>query len=351
MIRYSFQPGPSQLAEPVPELIQEALKKGILSRYHRDSFWRETYAQAQEALYRYLKTPPGWLALFTSSATETWQILADATAGKNTLHITQGPFGERWHTLQSYTTPHSHRYELSLTETWEAQLRFLQTKYGKADLIGIVHVETSIGATLPAIEQLRAYFPEAIIAVDATSSLGGLLLPWEDLDIVFASVQKCLGLPAGMAILLLSPRSIEIFKVFKRSRYNTLSYLIDQASKHEPPYTPNLLNIFLLAKLLERTTPLTEIELHLKRRASILYQELEGAGYVPLVPPPYRADTVLGFRWQDPRVGTLLRAKAEQEGLYIGWGYGENRQTHFRIANFPTLPDEAYTMVMQILKA
>lgn len=337
-IRYSFQPGPSQLYPNIPSLIQSALQEGVLSRYHRDLVWRELFAQAQKALADFLELPSDWLIVFISSATEAWQILVDATQDLHSLHITQGAFGERWYALQKIANPTAQ----AATWDWrlnEAQLSLLPPR---VDYLAVVHTETSIGAYFPFLSELRMQYPEAWLAVDATSSMGGVRLPWGEVDIAFASVQKCLGLPPGLGILALSPEAVSYFGKGERHRHNSLSYLIQKALNHEPPYTPNLLNIYLLARSLPERPPLSEIEERLVFRQRWLYQALLQKGYKPLIPEPYQAITVLSVRPPEPVQTRSLVSSLREKGFYVGEGYGSEKESFFRIANFPALPDHAY---------
>jgi len=342
VIRYSFQPGPAQLYPEIAHHIQEALNEGLLSRYHRDPVWKDLYRSAQEAVKTFLKLPADWLVLFVSSATEAWQILIDATTESPSLHFVQGAFGERWHTLQKNASSFAFAHPVDENLPWSEQIETTSQKYAGVAFVGAVHVETSRGAFLPDLRALREAFPSALIAIDATSSLGGLELPWEAGDIWFASVQKCLGLPPGLAVMILSPAAEKRYKEYPRLRYNTLSYLIEKAQVHEPPYTPNLLGIYLLARSLLDRPSLNTIHQHLETRSRHLYQALGEKGYVLPVPEAYRAPTVILGAWKDAKEASEKTKKLEKEGLYLGRGYGKENQTHFRIANFPALPDEAY---------
>ncbi len=349
VIRYSFQPGPAQLYPEIVHHIREALDEGLLSRYHRDPVWKDLYRSAQEALKTFLQLPAEWLVLFVSSATEAWQILIDATSESPSLHFIQGAFGKRWHALQKNASSFAFAHPVNEDLPWLEQVEATSKKYAGVAFVGAVHVETSRGAILPDLQALRKAFPSAIIAIDATSSLGGLELPWEAGDVWFASVQKCLGLPPGLAVMILSPAAEERYREYPRFRYNTLSYLIEKARLHEPPHTPNLLGIYLLARSLPVRPPLNAIHQHLTTRSHRLYQGLTEKGYVLPVPEVYRAPTVVLGSWRDPREAPEKIERLEKEGFYLGRGYGEGSQTHFRIANFPALPDEAYEELLMRL--
>lgn len=349
-IRYSFQPGPAQLFPQVEFWIKVALQEGLLSRYHRDPVWKGLFARAQVAVSEYLGLPEGWVVAFISSATEAWQILVDVTAHLPVLHFVQGDFGRRWFALQQVLSPSAREAVVDPARSWDSQVAEQAERCPDTRYIAAVHVETSVGAWLPDLALLRNAFPEALIAVDATSSMGGLCLPWEAVDVAFASVQKCFGLPPGLGILLLSPRMVARQTGTPRSRYNSLGYLIERAQTHEPPHTPNLLNIFLLGHLLPELPSLPDTERHLQARARWLYEEMALSGLSPIQPNVYQAPTVLAFQWRLPDEGQIVRRRAEQRGLYIGWGYGTHRDTGFRIANFPALPDAAYRELLSLLQ-
>ncbi|MCS7154015.1 MAG: aminotransferase class V-fold PLP-dependent enzyme, partial [Bacteroidia bacterium] len=342
-ITYSFQPGPSQLLPAVEYWTQVALKEGLLSRYHRDAVWKGIFRKAQEALSRYLDLPEGWLVTFVSSATEAWQILADAAADMYSLHIVQGEFGKRWYSLQKAVSSEAKILEVAFESPLREQLIAADIQHRAIQYLAVVHVETSVGAWIPTLGMLREIFPKAIIAVDATSSMGGIQIPWRAVDMAFASVQKCFGLPPGLGILVLSPQAVSTFRDHPRVRYNSLGYLIRQAERHEPIHTPNLLGIFLAAQVYSASSEsVREVENRLLARSAFLYEAFERKGFQAFLPPAYRSPTVLTFRWRFREEAQVLRVKAHAEGLYVGWGYGLYKEETFRVANFPALPDEAY---------
>lgn len=347
--RYSFQPGPAELHPSVPAAIEAAVAEGVLSRYHRDPVWKSLFQEAQAQLAAHLEVPEGWLVAFVSGATEAWQIWVDLLAEHAALYVIQGAFGARWFALCQAVSPYSRSYEWDFSSPPAPQLQKLAERYGSVRSLALVHVETSVGAWLGEIESWREAFPQALIALDATSSLGALEIPWQAVDFVFASVQKALGLPPGLGIILASPQIQALAAEQPRTRYNSLSYLLAQASQHQPPSTPNLLNIYLLAKTLQDRPRPSLISSALKSRASLLYERLEALGYRPYLPTPYRSPTVLCFYFREGQKGIDLRQNLEAQGLYLGWGYGPEKEKTFRLANFPALPDEAFERLLAMV--
>lgn len=91
-------------------------------------------------------------------------------------------------------------------------------------------------------------------------------------------------------------------------------------------------------------------EAALRARANRLYKALEERGFPPLQGQEYLSPTVLALRWPSAEIGHKLRNQAEAQGLYLGWGYGEQKNLFFRIANFPALPDAAFEELLEVLQ-
>ncbi len=348
-IRYSFQPGPAQLYPGVEAAIQEVLDSGLLSCYHRDEAWKGLFAEAQASLLTHVEAPADWLVAFVSSATEGWHLWVQATADLTALHVVQGAFGERWFDLRAAISPFAKKYTWDFSAPPEVQIELLKERYSGIATLALVHVETSIGAWLPDIPSWRRAFPEALIALDAASSLGAIPIPWESLDFVLASVQKALGFPPGLGIILLSPRVQATFQDHPILTYNALPRLIKMARQHEPPYTPNLLGIYLLARTLGPRPSVSRGFADLSRRAEELYVKISAKGYEPLLTESFRAPTVLAFAASSESTLHELHQRAKNRGLYLGWGYGPLKNQSFRIANFPAIPDGAYEILLSIL--
>ncbi|HZT77831.1 MAG TPA: alanine--glyoxylate aminotransferase family protein [Vicinamibacterales bacterium] len=104
-----------------------------------------------------------------------------------------------------------------------------QLKQSGADVVAMVHAETSTGVLNP-VQPLAAVAREhgALTIVDAVTSFGGHPLKVGEwgLDAVYSCTQKCLGGPAGMAPVVFGPRALEK-RVKCRSFYLDVSLLQD----------------------------------------------------------------------------------------------------------------------------
>lgn len=83
---------------------------------------------------------------------------------------------------------------------------------GGADVIALVHAETSTGVLQP-LEPVAEVAREAgaLLLVDCVTSLGGIPVDVDriGIDIAYSASQKCLGVPPGLAPITVSPRALE----------------------------------------------------------------------------------------------------------------------------------------------
>ncbi|MCG8474835.1 MAG: aminotransferase class V-fold PLP-dependent enzyme [Cytophagales bacterium] len=339
---YSFYPGPSQLNPRIPEYMQEACASGILSMNHRSPEFVALSADVKRLMREKLELPEGYSVFYVSSATECWEIIAENLIAGQSAHLYNGAFGEKWmiRTRQLGIGVHALPFGLQEAIDWEK----LDIP-AEADTLCLTSCETSNGTQLrnEDYEQARRYFADGIIAVDATSSLGGIALPWEQADVWYASVQKCLGLPAGMALMICSPRAIERAKELGRTNhYNSVMSMLEQAQKHQTTHTPNVLNIFLLKKVLEDSLPIHQIEKMIVDRYEAwvcFFQQFERLNLL-IESEDIRAKTVLPVKGDVSFVEEIKRM-AKNAGYLLGNGYGDWKENSFRIANFPSMAEEA----------
>ena len=345
----SFYPGPSQLYPQVEGYLQEAYQSGILSMNHRSTAFMHMLEQTIFDLHAKLNIPPDYEVYFTSSATECWEIISQSLVTKGTLHAFNGAFGQKWQEYAQRLHPtQAHSFGLNDRVHMEESEHLAD-----AEVLCLTHNETSNGTMLVAKEilEIRKRF-SGLIALDATSSMRGIELPWEGGDVWFASVQKCFGLPAGLGIMVVSPQAIHRAReIGERNHYNSLLFLRDNFIKKQTPYTPNTLAIYLLGRVMQEVPPIELIDDAVEKRAEEFYDFLADLSWELLVEnPAVRSQTVIALRGTEERM-TTLRENALAEGILLGKGYGDWRDTSVRIANFPALSDADFERLREFLKA
>ncbi|TDE16876.1 alanine--glyoxylate aminotransferase family protein [Dyadobacter psychrotolerans] len=332
----TFYPGPSKVYPQIEKYLQDAFHSGILSVNHRSDVFMEMLRSTIESVKAKLDIPADYEVYFVSSATECWEIIAQSLIGSSSLHIYNGAFGEKWLEYTAKIKPGAEGFSFGLNEA--PDIEELNIDLGH-DVICITHNETSNGTALPLLfhSDLRS-LTNQIIAVDATSSMAGAILPWKDADVWYASVQKCFGLPAGMAVMVVSPAAIHrAEQVADRSFYNSLLFTRENFLKYQTPYTPNALGIYLLGRVMEHVAPIVNVASEIHERAREWYAFLPENGYELLVNHrSVQSDTVIAVQADREKV-TRIKSMARQAGLQLGNGYGKWKETSFRIANFPAI--------------
>ena len=331
----TFYPGPSKVYPQVAHYLQDAFAEGILSVNHRSPECMEITRGAIEGLHQKLYIPEDYFIYFISSATEAWEIIAQSLTVKESIHIYNGAFGEKWADYAEKLVPKVERITFGIEE-----LPDLEKINVCKDVVCITQNETSNGTQIKDLKPFRDAFPEAIIAVDATSSLGGIELNWQYGDVWFASVQKCLGLPAGMAIMVCSPKAIQrAGQINDRKYYNSLLFIHDNFQKFQTHYTPNVLNIYLLSKIMSDISDISKISERIKVQAENWYKLFEKNKFDvrPLIQnPAVRSDTVIAIAGNESQIKDI-KVITKANGITVGNGYGSWKSTTFRIANFPAI--------------
>lgn len=349
----SFNVGPSQPELALRQYLLDAYDSGILSLGHRSPAFSDIYRQVEVGFRSKLDLPASYRLYFLTSATECWSVLADGLIpeGGRSVHLTSGSFGQRWAYITKQIHPATQELDFGVDDDPAMHLAAL----ANADLIALTHNETSNGTQLPDgfIGTVRQTYPDALIAVDATSSMAGVALPWIHADIWFASVQKCFGLPAGLAAMLVNERAVQrIEQLGYAGRYHALTAIHNNALTYQTVCTPNVLDIYLMARVLEARPAMPDVDAETRRRAWDWYQ-LVGAlpGWSPLVQNRVtRSNTVIAVQGDTAQV-PLVRKGAEAAGFVLGSGYGIWKPNTYRIANFPAIPAAAIAGLKDFLRS
>jgi phosphoserine aminotransferase len=356
---FYLTPGPSELYFTVESWLKQAFKEDIGSISHRSADFKKIYEEADGNLRALLGIPQGHTILFTNSATEIFQHLLLNCVEKRSAHFVNGAFSERF-------------YEYALMLGLDA--RKVAAPFGgpcpvedfqaqeDTELICVTHNETSSGVMIPEhnIAQIKANNPGSLLAVDAVSSIPYPKFDFNAVDSMFFSVQKGMGLPAGLGVWIVNEACAEKSARLKESgqitgTYTDLEEMLVQAEKFQTVTTPNVLGIYLLAKVSGDmlTKGADVIRAETENKAGIGYYVLENLpGMKPLVEAKtYRSKTVLVAEETQEGAAAACLARLKEAGIEAGDGYGPYKKTQIRIANFPTHSKELFEKAMDALEA
>ena len=352
MALLTFAPGPSKVYDRLPDYFQDACREGILSANHRSAVFMDLYKDTERLFKNKLGLPDDYTLLFTSSSTENWEIVSQSLVMKASYHIYSGSFGKKWYGFANHIIPET--AALVLDKNQEIPVNDLEIS-SAFDFIAVTQNETSNATqvTNDTIAAIGKKYPDKMLAIDTTSSMAGIFLDFKLADVWYASVQKCFGLPAGLGMLLLSPKAIEKAKQKgENGRYNSLNFMLENAKNYQTHYTPNVLGIYLLNRVLSDIPEIKETHKKTEARMKTLEGIVENSSALDFLVSnsATRSRTVLGVGGEEHFI-KRIKSDAEAIGMQMGNGYGPLKPTSFRIANFPALEDEEFEQLISFLKA
>lgn len=353
-----FTPGPSQLYPNIDKYLQEGFEKDIYSISHRSNAYTEIHKEAVEGLKKLINLPENYNIFFLGSATEAWERIIQNGVFDKSFHFVNGSFSKKFFQYAKESNVNASSEEVPFGEGFN-NVKDLNIS-PDTELICFTHNETSTGVSTPLsdIYSTRDRFPESLIAVDMVSSLPYPDIDFNKIDSAFFSVQKCFGLPAGLGVWLVNDRFLEKANKKKEAKklnfpHNNVFQLKKQADNFQTPSTPNVLNIFLLSKVIKAMNEksVDEIRKETDIKAKMLYEFIESHNDFDfaVANEAHRSQTVIVAKSKND-AATINKVLAKHS-MAIGSGYGEFKKTQIRIANFPAHTIEDTQKLIDVLKS
>src|SRR5205823_953400 len=206
-------------------------------------------------LGRLFRAPAGSFAFAVSGTGTSGMETAVANLvreGTRALVVVTGYFGDRLAQMCERYGAAVKRVDVEWGRACDPELLRSAMKSAPADIVCLVHAETSTGVLNP-IRELAAIARDqgALTIVDAVTSFGGHPLDvagW-GLDAVYSCTQKCLGAPSGLAPAVFTPRALER-RVKCRSFYFDLGLLEDYWTKRKYHHTMSSTLVYALDEAL-----------------------------------------------------------------------------------------------------
>ena len=239
-------PGPT----PVPETALLAMAKHPIG--HRSGDFSKIMAEVTENL-KWLHQTRNDILILASSGTGAMEagMINFLSPGDRVLCGCNGKFGDRW---AEVATAYGLQVE-KITAEWGQALdtdKFRQhleaDKNKQIKAVILTHSETSTGV-LNDIETINGYVKahgEALIIVDAVTSLGAVSIPVDELglDVVASGSQKGYMIPPGLAFVAVGAKAWTAYETAKLPRYYLdLGKYRKDAAKNTTPFTPPV-NLF-----------------------------------------------------------------------------------------------------------
>ena len=331
-------PGPT----PVPPEILEEMTNPVIN--HRGPEFAAILERVTLRLQYFFQTASPVLTYASSGTGGQESAIANVfSPGDRVLAISIGVFGNRFATIAEEFGLQVERIDFEWGQA--ADLAVVEERLrAAAPFKGVLmtHNETSTGVTND-VEQLagliRRYSPDALILVDAVSSLGCIPLemdPW-DIDVVFTGSQKGWMVPPGLMMIGASARAWEASKSARLPRfYFDWEMSRKNLEKWQHPVTPPVSLFYALDLALEKMLDEGR-EAIFERHKSIgeyVRWRAKEIGLQLLADHEHASNTVTAI-YTPAGIDTtaLLKELRVEDGVVLGGGQGKFEGKIFRVGH------------------
>ena len=328
-------PGPT----PVPPEVLAAGAAPVI--HHRGPDFRELMVRTLGRVRQVCSTENDTL-LFTASGSGAFEsaLVNVLSPGERVLVVTAGAFGDRWCSMATAFGADVRELRYSWGETPQPDDLRSRLSETEAEVVVLVHSETSTGVVADVQALARAAQETgALTIVDAVSSLGAVPLETDawGIDVVVAGSQKALMTPPGLSLSTVSPAGWE-----RAERSTTPRYYFDWARMKKAldsgstPFTPA---VTLVASLDAALGLLLEegLDNAFARHAALGRACREGAkamGLELFSPDEERSAVVTAIFTPDGvDAKELVLARRDRFGITVAGAHGELGARMFRIGH------------------
>ena len=348
-------PGPT----PIPPAVAEAMARPMIN--HRGPEFAAMVARITTQLQHFFQTTQPVLG-FPSSGSGAMEaaIVNSFSPGDAVLSVTCGAFGNRL---------------AKIAETFGLRVTRHEVEWGRAaepagvaeamsaipDLRGVLltHNETSTGVTndIQALAQMiRGRSGDALILVDAVSSLGCVALRMDewDLDVVFTGSQKGWMVPPGLAMIAASERAWEATERATLPRfYWDFRMTRKSLEKGQTPYTPPVSIYYGLDVSLPMMRAEGREAIFARHAAAgaLVRGRAQAMGLELFADPAFASNTVTAIRVPESvDAKALTKALREDEGVVIAGGQEHLEGKIIRIGHLGYFTEADLTACMDALE-
>ena len=347
-------PGPT----PVPEKVLISLGKHPIG--HRSGDFSKIIAEINQNLKWLHQTKNEVLSLSVSGtgAMEAGMINF-LSPGDRVLVGVNGKFGDRWAQICEVFGLQTER----ITADWGTPLdteefRQLLEADSKKEIKAVVitHSETSAGV-LNDLETINKYVKahgEALIIVDAVTSLGAYNLPVDDwgLDVVGSGSQKGYMIPPGLGFICVSDKAWQAYETSKFPRfYMDLGKYKKANAKDSTPFTPPINLMFGLQTALQmmQREGLENIFARHARLTQATRAAAKAMGLELLAPDDAASTAVTAIKTdQAEAIRSIMRQKYD---IALAGGQDHLKGKIFRIGHLGFISDRDVMMTISCLEA
>jgi len=331
-------PGPTN----VDSSVLRALSRPTLS--HVSSEFVEIFKQSLVNLKKVFMTN-GEAFIVAGSGTLAMEMAVANVVEPNdkVLNLVSGVFGQRFVDVTKY-----HRALPTVVEApWGEAVKpdmvkdALQRNDYKA--VTVVHVDTSTGVANPIKEigQVVKNYSDALYIVDTVCSLGGMEVRVDDwkIDICLTGSQKCLGVPPGLALLVVREEAMKLLE----TRSNPIDFYYGDFKNWLPIMrdpsryfaTPPVNMVYALSEALKLVLE-EGLEKRFRRHyvcAEALRSAIDALNLKIVAEREYASNTITAIHYPGKVEDQAFRTGMKECGVVVAGGLGPLKGKGFRIGH------------------
>ena len=348
-----FGCGPSKIR---PEALAALASSGtsILGTSHRQKPVKNVVKAVREGLHSLFNLPDGYeVILGNGGSTAFWDIATLNLIENRSQHLVFGEFSSKFATA-SKEAPF-----LGEPSVIKAEPGSHPTCVAEAgiDLYALTHNETSTGVSMPITRPSN--IGDALVAVDATSAAGGLMVDAKEFDTYYFAPQKSFASDGGLWIAIMSPAAIARVEKIKASgrwipAFFDLTIAIENSRLDQTYNTPAVATFMLLADQIEwmnKNGGLSFAAGRSQKSSNILYSWAEKTSYTApfVIDPAMRSKVVGTINFDDAIDATKIAAALRANGIVDTEPYRKLGKNQLRIGMFPAVePSDVESLTTRI---
>jgi len=336
-----------------PEVLEE-MKRQMFS--HRSEEYKKLHKGTVELLQKFLETE-NQVFLFSSTGTGFMEASVRNCVDKKMLCCVNGSFGERFVEVAISNGKTVETIEPPLgNPITPALLDDKLSKCPDVEAVAITHNETSVGLVNP-LKRLAEVVKKhgKLLFVDAVSSMGGVEIKVDkwDLDVCFTGSQKCFGVPPGLGVGSVSEKALKKSEVAKNKGWYFDFKLWEKYQKTAgTPMTsviPQIAGLNKILKLIDTWGGKEKyFDLYTERNRRIR-EGIKKLGLTLFPKEGYESPTVTCINAPSKVSGPETYKKMREKGFELAKGYGNVKNTTFRIGNMGYIEFEEIESMLEAL--
>ena len=338
-----FGAGPSKVrAQQLTALVADGTT--YMGTSHRQSTVRNKVGAVRDGLRALFNLPDGYEVLLGNGGTTCfWDAATFHLVSNQSQHLSFGEFSSKFATCVK-EAPHLADPQVITSDVGTHPVPVVDDA---VDLYALTHNETSTGVMMPITRPAGA---SGLVAVDATSGAGGLMVDPTQFDCYYFAPQKSFASDGGLWIAICSPAAVERIETLAASgrwtpAFFDLKIALDNSRLNQTYNTPALATIHLLASQIAWMNDNGGLAFSSGRSlasATTLYTWAEASDFAtPFVTNPAQRSNVVGTIDFDEAIDATLVAKVlRANGIVDTEPYRKLGRNQLRIAMFPSVDPE-----------